>query len=387
MPPCQEVWTHHEMRVGKRTSIWLGDIADEVELDEYLANRFASDFGFEIYAPDEPECSAPEEAPGWSGRGRLRAGQGARRLDSSAALRSGVPPATPLNPKTLGLTSTREVNTVFDWFRRKRPPLVARSNSPGLGHQLRAAFSNSERTWEESADLSTCLADTLIGLGHAPSVKGHSLELEGFTLQPQIVSFQPIHPSGVQTATTIEVAHPTLGRGILEYQHSTGDNLAESLSKGFKGWADLDLPVFLDALHPQPAVCTFLEMSLPPTAQRPSTLHRRVVLGPPLHIGQEAATGVDHDPHPFCPCCFYTNSHEAFKGLLESDGFYGIRLFALRRADGRVQADCRVNGEDWPAGIEPLVRYATSWPQRGFEVRKQYVCMQTVSANVGGREA
>ncbi|MDR2188476.1 MAG: immunity 22 family protein [Azonexus sp.] len=54
--------THHDMRVGKRISIWLGNIADEEELDSYLDEHFASDFGFEIYAPDGPECSAQEEA-------------------------------------------------------------------------------------------------------------------------------------------------------------------------------------------------------------------------------------------------------------------------------------------------------------------------------------
>ena len=53
--------THHDMRVGKRISIWLGDIADEMGLDEYLRERFASDFGFEIYAPDGPEGSAREK--------------------------------------------------------------------------------------------------------------------------------------------------------------------------------------------------------------------------------------------------------------------------------------------------------------------------------------
>lgn len=52
--------THHDMRAGNRISIWLGDIADEVELDEYLADGFASDFGFEIHAPDGPECSAQQ---------------------------------------------------------------------------------------------------------------------------------------------------------------------------------------------------------------------------------------------------------------------------------------------------------------------------------------
>ncbi len=269
---------------------------------------------------------------------------------------------------------------MFRWLRKKTPQPKSRPTNPGRGHQLRVGFANADRTWAESADLVTCFSDTLRGLGHATSVKSHWLELEGFTLQPQIVSFQPVEPAGVRTATTVEVAHPLLTGGLFEYQHSAGDNLVDSLSKGFKGWADLDLPVFLDALRAKPKVCTFLEMTLPVTALRPAVLHRRVVLGPPIHLAKEAG-GVGQEPHPFCPCCLYTNSHEAFKGLVESDGFFGIRLFAMRGADGRLQADCRVNGEDWPAGVEALVRYGESWPQRGFEFRKQYLGLQTTSAH------
>jgi hypothetical protein len=49
------------MRDGKRVSLWLGNIADEMELDDHFRDRFKSDFGFEIYAPDGPESSAQEE--------------------------------------------------------------------------------------------------------------------------------------------------------------------------------------------------------------------------------------------------------------------------------------------------------------------------------------
>jgi hypothetical protein len=42
-----------------------------------------------------------------------------------------------------------------------------------------------------------------------------------------------------------------------------------------------------------------------------------------------------------------------------------------------VQADCRVNGEDWSAGAEALRAYVTRWPDRGFEFRKQYVVIQS----------
>jgi hypothetical protein len=53
--------THQDMRISGRISLWLGDFTDELEFDEYFENCFASDFGFEIYAPAGPECSAQEE--------------------------------------------------------------------------------------------------------------------------------------------------------------------------------------------------------------------------------------------------------------------------------------------------------------------------------------
>ena len=64
----------------------------------------------------------------------------------------------------------------------------------------------------------------------------------------------------------------------------------------------------------------------------------------------------------------------------------GHDLFEL--TDGQMQADFRVNGIDYPAGAAALVRYAQSWPDRGLEYRKQYVCIQTRAGEVvsGGRQ-
>ena len=50
--------------------------------------------------------------------------------------------------------------------------------------------------------------------------------------------------------------------------------------------------------------------------------------------------------------------------------------------EGRIEADCRVNGVDRPEGAAALVRYAQTWPDRGFEYRKQYVCIQTRAREV-----
>ena len=39
-------------------------------------------------------------------------------------------------------------------------------------------------------------------------------------------------------------------------------------------------------------------------------------------------------------------------------------------------ADCRVNGDDFEPGAIALRAYATTWPDAGYEFRKQYVIFQ-----------
>ena len=73
-----------------------------------------------------------------------------------------------------------------------------------------------------------------------------------------------------------------------------------------------------------------------------------------------------------------TQSLEAFQELLELDIYLGLRFFASRDTDGNVEADCRVNGQNWEKGSLALRQYATTWPAAGFEYRKQYVVIQSM---------
>jgi len=218
-------------------------------------------------------------------------------------------------------------------------------------------FSNAQRTWEETADLAVSLAATLNAMGQKAIVKRDWVELEsGFSLLPQIVN----------TTTTIQVAHAALvPGGIFEYQHSSGADIRDSFAKGFKDWAEYDLPVFLDALQVKAALCMVAEM-------KPE---RRLVFGPPVHMAQKA--GAAPSEHDFCPCCLVTRNIDAFDDLLRDGNFHGLRLFVMRDSEGRIEADCRVNGIDRPEGAEALRRYAQTWPDRGSEYRRQYVCIQT----------
>jgi hypothetical protein len=138
-----------------------------------------------------------------------------------------------------------------------------------------------------------------------------------------------------------------------------------------------DFVTLLDALRAKPEHCTIMEMTFPAKDGKPERI-RRAVLGPCTHVAKTPPDASQE--HPFCPCCLLTNSFEAFRDLFEADAFYGLRLLAMRDRDGTPGADCRVNGDDWEKGAQALRDYVNTWPQAGFEMRKQYVVLQTVEA-------
>jgi hypothetical protein len=188
--------------------------------------------------------------------------------------------------------------------------------------------------------------------------------------------------------TTIEVTHSEhFPQGVFEFQHATGDTIEDSIRCGVEQWAKTDLVALLDALRPKAETCMTMEISFPEAEGKPARF-RRAVLSPVTHLqlkppAQQA--GAD-DEHPFCPCCLLTRSFEAFKGLFENDGFFGIRLFAARDQDGSPQADCRVNGMDWEAGAVALRQYVETWPGEGYEFRKQYVVLHNISNHSATRD-
>jgi Immunity protein 22 len=57
-----EMRSHEEFRNGGFVSVWLGNISDEDDLDDYLADDFPDDFGFEIDPEDGPEYDVAEPA-------------------------------------------------------------------------------------------------------------------------------------------------------------------------------------------------------------------------------------------------------------------------------------------------------------------------------------
>jgi hypothetical protein len=247
------------------------------------------------------------------------------------------------------------------------------AGNPGQGASFEMSYRNDERSWSETVDLSAMLLETLAARGHEGRLEreGWVVLSDGLWLLPQILSLSVESGDKATSSTTIEVAHQQLlPGGTFEFQHSAGGNATDTLASGFDLWAQVDLVVYQDALRKELGHCTSMEMNWQEGRAR------RVLFGPVAHRVAHPEIEANEE-HPFCPCCLFTNTWDAFRPQIESDAVYGVRLYAARDSQGQVQADCRVDGEDWPAGADALRAYVTQWPDRGFEFRKQYVVIQS----------
>ena len=277
------------------------------------------------------------------------------------------------------------------WFRKRKPtvppPLPVTPPPPPDPGPMEAvagtvAFANGERSWTETFHVADTLEQVLTRQEFYLTRDGNTVRLteSGYEIAPVLISFQPLDRGGAQTVTVTRVRHPTLiPGGLFEYQHSTGDSMADALAKGFDQWAQTDLAALLDALEEKPNRCTRMEMSFPATPDGRPARDRRVILGPVSHllVPRPTSPAAAEEEHPFCPCCLLTRSFEAFKDQLQGEGTFGLRLFAMRNADGSTAADCRVNGEEYEPGKAALRRYVDTWPPGGVEFRKQYVVVRS----------
>lgn len=229
--------------------------------------------------------------------------------------------------------------------------------------------------------LQQLLAHTLDELGIATEEQGQRLVLEdGLQLVPHVVDIAAQSDEHWRTSTVIEVYHPLIEDVLFEYQHSGGRSQITSLHDGFNQWARMDLVTLRDAVQPE---LQRASMGIGYTDEATGQPYQRqVVLGPTGHYQQrppEASAlpdGDEDDDHGFCPCCLFSNSMQAFSDQLKSREFLGVRLYAARDSQGEISADCRINGEDFPAALPYLKAYVQTWPDAGLEFRKQYVVIR-----------
>jgi len=226
--------------------------------------------------------------------------------------------------------------------------------------------------------------DVMAAAGHVVErVNDHLLHApSGIWLVPQWLESATMPSGHVRSSSQIKVMHPAFGKeGVFEYQHAGADTLEQAFRAALLGWVEMDFVVLLDAVLPKARHSKVMLMTFP-SPQNAGERRRRILLGPVAHLrnvtqgsGENAAV-LDPGEHDFCPCCLLTKNYDAFQNLFNDGEFHAIRLFAVRHEDGTLNADCRVNGEDFEQGEASLLRYAGSWPQQGMEYRKQYVVIQ-----------
>ncbi|MFZ6713376.1 DUF6348 family protein [Undibacterium sp. TC9W] len=227
------------------------------------------------------------------------------------------------------------------------------------------------------AELTLALFDVLTAEIIKLKWQDNYLALEdGLLLAVERVETVTLAEDKFRTCTRIYASHAAyFPEGLSEYQHAMGATESEAILEGLRTWARMDLLVLQDATREQPLNCTVIEMNTSTEAAEGSSF-RQVILGPVAHLASLPAPKKKEE-HPFCPCCLFTESMPAFHDLLQTSDFIGIRLFASRDNEGKLAADCRVNGEDFLSAVEHLKQYAEKWPQRGLEFRKQYVVVRT----------
>ena len=242
----------------------------------------------------------------------------------------------------------------------------------------------------QAITLQQLLAHTLEELDISTQVQGERLVLEnGLQLVAHDIKGEEQPDGSWRTSTVIEVYHPLIEDVLFEYQHAAGDSQLASLQSGLKSWARMDLATLQDAVNDE-LEYPFLGIGYTDD-KTGAEYQRQVVLGPMSHYQEHTPEPAepkahatndedDEDDHDFCPCCLFTNSMEAFTEALKGREFVGVRLFASRDSDGEVSADCRINGHDFPEALPYLTAYAQSWPQAGFELRKQYVVIRNKPA-------
>ena len=273
--------------------------------------------------------------------------------------------------------------------RSAEPPPKCPGN-PGEIVEGQVQFSSGDRRWTESFHVVRTLATVLRSRGHDLVEHAAWLELRpsGLTLRPLLADIELLEKGGVHTMTTIDVRHPDMiANGLFEYQHASRAGVVESLTKGFEDWEAIDLPVLLDAQRAHPTQCTLWTMTFPAKHGMPART-RRAVLGsvsyfaerPSMDVGAGQGDETEEAAHAFCNCCLLTRNFEAFRHLIEGEGSFAVRFYAMRDKDDHPGADCRINGEEYEPGKAALRSYVSTWPEAGFEFRKQYIFVHTVTA-------
>ena len=208
----------------------------------------------------------------------------------------------------------------------------------------------------------------------------------GYYLLPLLINFYYDENNELKISATIQIHHKEIfPNGIFEYVYpqQKAKNAIDGLFELFETWVDLDWLTLCDCLKFEKSEYMSMRIDLDKEKIKSKHVFYGPVLSYPNFDVEEAKSkGIDIDPYidEFCPCCLFTNSMEAFdEQIKDTSQNYAIRLFAMKNPDGKIDADCRINGEEYPQAEKYLKNYTKTWKKCDImKFRKQYVIIRNV---------
>ncbi|BBM45643.1 DUF6348 family protein [Leptotrichia trevisanii] len=208
----------------------------------------------------------------------------------------------------------------------------------------------------------------------------------GYYLLPLLINFYYDENNELKMSATIQIHHKEIfPNGIFEYVYpqQKAENAIDGLFELFETWVDLDWLTLCDCLKFEKSEYMSMRIDLDKEKIKSKHVFYGPVLSYPNFDVEEAKSkGIDIDPYidEFCPCCLFTNSMEAFdEQIKDTSQNYAIRLFAMKNPDGEIDADCRINGEEYPQAEKYLKNYTKTWKKCDImKFRKQYVIIRNV---------
>jgi hypothetical protein len=196
----------------------------------------------------------------------------------------------------------------------------------------------------------------------------------GLRLQAAVLETLALADGRIAAVVRIVAFHDTaFSAGLPEVLHAAGRDAQQALEEGLGAWVRGALPVLEDAVRGQVRHSALLAINSPPQGAEPVAAYQ-AILGPILYVdGQAERYGEDEES---CPACMTTRMQDLLRERLSGDGVMGLALVAGRDAQGRLIADCRINGEHFADGAERLLAYARSWAGSGLDIRSQYVIIR-----------
>jgi hypothetical protein len=113
------------------------------------------------------------------------------------------------------------------------------------------------------------------------------------------------------------------------------------------------------------------------TLQTERSTHWEVIAGPVQAGGEHSdALFVQLDTSPL-----FLFIQEPLAEVLSADRLQWLKIFLCRQMDSTVQGECKLNNDDWPAGLEVLSGFP--WPAvPGFLSLRQFIILRPASRSI-----